>query len=77
METTVKLTEPIKFGSETIAELKFRKPKAKDFRGLKMPLSMGELLDLAGILSAQPKPVIDELGLDDTKKVLEVVGNFL
>ena len=77
MELTVKLSEPMQFGSETIAELKFRKPKAKDFRGLQMPLSMGALLDLAGHLAAQPKSVIDELGLADTKKVLEVIGDFL
>ena len=73
----IELKEPIKFGSETISKLVFRKPKAKDFRDLKMPLSVGELLDLAGKLSAQPKPVIDELGVEDTKTILGVVGDFL
>lgn len=77
MEIKIALSEPIKFGSENINELVFRKPKAKDFRQLKMPLSMGELLDLAGKLAGQPPSVIDELSVDDTKKVLEVVGNFL
>jgi hypothetical protein len=72
----VKLKEPIAFGSETITELRLRKPKAKDFRRMPMTPGVGDLLDLAGQLSAQPKPVIDELGAEDLMEVLECVGGF-
>ena len=73
---TVKLREPIPFGSETITELTLRKPKAKDFRRMPMSPGIGDLLDLAGQLSAQPKAVIDELGPEDMQEVLERVGDF-
>ncbi len=73
---TVKLKEPIPFGSETIAELTLRKPKAKDFRRMPMNPGVGDLLDLAGQLSGQPKVVIDELGAEDMHEVLERVGDF-
>lgn len=74
---TVKLKEPIAFGTETITELSIRKPKAKDFRGLPMQPAFGDLLDLAGRLSGQPRPVIDDLGAEDVMEVLNVVGNFM
>lgn len=73
----VTLKEPISFGSETVVELKLRPPKAKDFRRLPLELKLGDLLDLAGQLSGQPKAVIDELGVDDLARVMEVVGNFV
>lgn len=73
----VVLKEPISFGSETITELSLRRPKAKDFRRLPMEPGMGDLLDLAGALARQPKPVMDELGIEDMTSVLEVVGGFM
>lgn len=72
----LELKEPIVHGSEKIESLEFRKPKAKDFRGLPAQPNTGDLLDLAGRLCGQPKSVIDELGVEDMKEVLTVVGNF-
>lgn len=71
------LKEPIKQGSEIISELEMRKPKAKDFRGMSMNPDVGALLDLAGKLCAQPKSVMDELGVEDMKVILQAVGDFL
>ena len=51
---TIKLKEPIQFGSETIAELTIRKPKAKDMRGLKLKMDMSDMLELASKVCAQP-----------------------
>lgn len=78
MEPVVlKLGEPIRQGSEEITELKIRKPKAKDFRTLPMEPSMGDILNLAGRLCGQPPSVIDELGMEDTLKLMDIVGNFI
>lgn len=74
---TVKLREPITFGTQVIDELVIRKPKGKDFRQLPMEPGMGDILDLAGRLSGQPKPIIDELGAEDLLEVMNVVGGFL
>jgi hypothetical protein len=73
----VALKEPIPFGSETVTELKLRRPKAKDFRRLPLDPKLGDLLDLVGQLSGQPKAVIDELGVDDLSAVMGVVGDFV
>jgi hypothetical protein len=74
---TLKLKEPVQQGSEIISELKFRAPKAKDFRRLPSNPQTGDILDLAGRLCGQPPSMIDELGMEDMKAVLEVVGNFM
>lgn len=77
MDKVIKLKEPIKYGSETISELTIRKPKAKDLRKLSGNNSVSEILDLAGRLCGQPPSVMDELGMDDTMAILEIVGNFM
>ena len=76
-EVVLKLKEPIQVGSEQITELKFRKMKAKDIRNLPAAPNTGDLLNIAGKLCAQPPSVIDELGMEDTVEVLEVVSSFL
>ena len=73
---TVKLKDPIPFGSETITELTLREPLAKDFRRMPLNPNTGDLLDFAGQLAAQPKAVIDQLRRRDMQAVLEVVGGF-
>lgn len=77
MSKVLKLSNPIKFGSEEIKELTFREPKGKDMRSLPIPPNSGDLLDLAGKLCAQPNSVIDELSGPDVMKVLEIVGGFI
>lgn len=77
-EKSLKLVEPIIFGSETIEELKVRKPIAKDLR--KFPAeakNLGEMLDFAAHLCGQPAPIIDQLCLEDAVNLFEVISNFL
>ncbi len=74
---TLKLKEPIPFGSETISELVIRKPKAKDMRRMPAKPCMGDILDLLGALAGQPKVVIDELGMEDMTAASEVVEGFM
>lgn len=77
MSKTLKLKEPVQFGSETIAELTLRKPKAKDFRKMPAAPGVGDLLDLAARLAAQPPSVIDELCVEDMEAVLDAVSGFM
>lgn len=72
------LKEPITFGSDTITELRFRKPKAKDFRGFPAgPPAMDDILTLISRLSGQPTAIIDELGAEDLEEVSAIVGDFM
>lgn len=73
----IHLKQPITFGSETIASLTLRKPKAKDFRKLPMEPNFGDILDLIARLSGQPAPVIDEMGAEDLMEVAALVEGFM
>jgi hypothetical protein len=74
---TLKLKESIQQGTEQISELLVRKPKAKDIRKLPADPKTGDILDLAGRLCGQPPSVIDELCMEDTMELLDIVGNFI
>lgn len=76
-KVTYQLKKPIKYGSETITELVFREPKAKDFRA--MPVegqTIGHILDLAAKMCGQAPSVIDELSAKDLEGVSEIVEAF-
>jgi hypothetical protein len=71
------LKHPIKFGSEMITELTFRKPKAKDFRSFPAGTpTMGDILTLVGHLANQPDTVVDELSVEDMAAVSKVIDSF-
>lgn len=70
------LFEPIQYGSEKIEEMQIRKPKAKDLRPMPLEVQTKDLLDLGGRLAGHPPSVIDELCIEDTFDLLEIVGNF-
>lgn len=75
---TIPLLHPVPFGDQIIDKLEIRKPKARDFRGLKnldQPFSM--MLDLAAELSGLPASVVDDLEADDLPAVMEVMSGFL
>lgn len=75
---TVKLHLPFDFGERRVETLKIRRPKAKDLR--KMPaekIALGDMLDLIGRLTAEPKPLIDEIEVKDVTLLSEVVQHFL
>lgn len=76
---TVALRYPIAFGQETVTELRFRELKGKDMRTLKAAPGQNAavLMSLAGKLSGQPAPVIDELRGVDLRKVLTLVASFM
>lgn len=73
----IKLNTPIQYGSETIAELELRAPKAKDMRGMPLQMDFDSMLTLASRCTAQPPSVIDELSFDDLTAVMEEISNFI
>jgi hypothetical protein len=74
---TYTLKEPITFGSETVAELHVRKPKAKDLRGIPAEHRLVDhQLLLIVRLTGQPDVVIDELSLEDLEGVSSIIDGF-
>jgi len=76
MANIIKLKEPIQFGYETIRVLEFETMKAKHLRKMPAKPSMDDMLNLAGVLCGQPPSVMDELGMEDTQAVMDLVGGF-
>lgn len=76
-DNTIPLVKPVKFGEETITELRIREPVGRDFRTLDPRQPMGMVLDLAAILAGVSPKVIDQLGAADTMAVFEMVSGFL
>lgn len=74
---TIRLFYPIKFGSDVIEDLVFRRPKGKDMRDVPSKVAVGDMMKLAARLCGQPPSVMDELEMPDFNRVTEVVGNFL
>ena len=81
---TVKLDVPVQHGSERITELRLRKPRAGDLRGVKitvgeagMTLDLGAMLDLGANLAEVPPSVIAQLDLGDAMKVVSAVVPLL
>jgi hypothetical protein len=76
------LKKPIKLGEEgePISVLTFREEVvAGDMRGIPMrePPHYDDLMKIAGRLCGQPDPVMNKIGFEDMKEVLEIVGGFL
>ena len=76
---TLKLDYPIKWGEETISELKFNRPKGKHIRHVTTSPTIGELLDIAAKCCDHDSGsvIIDELDACDATKVADMVGDFL
>jgi len=78
MPKEITLIQPLKVGGEEVAVLKLRDPKARDFRALtSLDRPFAAMLDLAASLSDLPAAVLDEMGPEDTMKVVEAVSGFL
>lgn len=82
--TTIKLKTPITFGSQTIEELVFRRPKGKDFIGIELKigsdglvLDFSSILRLSGRLCGQPDAVMGEIDVADFQEVAGVVMGFI
>lgn len=74
----INLSEPVILGSEKIEQLKFKKAKAKQIRGLKLAeMDVGALLDIGGKLCGQTPLAMDELSPADALEVCAYVGKLL
>lgn len=75
---TLKLKDPIQFGSETIDELSFRPMNAGDARKVQRRegYEIDYVLKLAGRLCGQPDAALDLLSMDDLAEVAKVVEGF-
>lgn len=72
------LKKPVTVASQTITELTFREPVAKDIKGLDLESSTADgKLTLLGRLSGQSDFVIDSLSLVDVGGAWATVESFL
>lgn len=80
MEKIVKtytLKEPIPIGEGTLKELKFIKPKAKHMRHFKENTQIGDLLDLACLLTKRKAGDLDEMSIEDMHEVNEITSSLV
>lgn len=78
----VKLRHPVEFGSETIAELRFRRGRLGDLKGIALPsdaaaVRVDDLILLASRLSGQAPAVIERLDEEDSGEVLTLALGFI
>lgn len=80
---TITLTEPVIGEKGEIAELKFRRPRLGDLRGIRVRFSaagadidMADVITVAARLSDQPEAVISQLGMADASRVVTMVFGF-
>lgn len=75
---TLKLKHPYQFGSKTISEVHYRRPKAKDIKKIKPDkLETGDLIDLFASISDRMPAEIDEMDMEDTLQAIQLVSGFL
>lgn len=75
---TQSLKEPVTVGSETVTELKFKKPKAKHLKALRLGnADMSDMLTIVSRLTGQPSTVVEELSWEDALEAVAFVGKFL
>ena len=75
---TIKLATAVKHPDGDIAELKLRKPKAKDLRAMdKATGDIGKALALAQALSGVPLPYLEEMDGVDFIALSEAIKGFL
>lgn len=71
------LIEPITVNNETVTRLTVKKPKLRHLKSLPSAVQPGDILDLAVKLTGHLPNALDELGPEDTVKLMEVVSSFL
>jgi hypothetical protein len=82
---TVKLTEPIEFGKDTVIEELVVRPTARAFREFSLPMKEdGTVLyqpyALAAVgvkMAGQPNAIVDKLSVKDMSALAQVVMGFL
>jgi hypothetical protein len=74
----VKLSEPLIFGSEVIESLTLQKPKAKHIKNVEFKnAKLADILQVASKLSGVSVSYLDELSIEDAKRVADAVGELL
>lgn len=73
----LKLKEPLQRGSEVITELKFRKPRAGDFRNMSLSPKLGEIMDAAGKMCGMLTTEMDQLCFEDMTEVSKILGEVM
>lgn len=76
-KVTYKLKYPVKWGSETIAEIELGRLKGKDIKAMNKNSIMGDLMKLAAKSAKQPNSLFDEMDAEDVLEINEIVGDFL
>lgn len=74
---TVKLSEPITWGEETIRDVTLQPIKGKHLRKLPSSPSLDDILKVASKVSGQPSAVFDEMSAEDIGKIADAVGELL
>lgn len=75
---TIKLSDPIQFGQETITEIKLQVPRAKHIKDINAQNpTIRDILKVASKLSLISETALDELTIEDMVKVSDAVGNLL
>lgn len=74
----VKLKHPVTFGEEVIEELKFRRGKLGDIKGMKLgsEVAANDLCLIAARMAGQPPKVIEMLDVEDGGEVLSIALDF-
>lgn len=74
---TVKLSDPIQWGSETIKEVELTAVKGKHLRKLSANPTLNDLMNIASKVSGLSSAVFDEMSSEDVMKVADAVGELL
>lgn len=75
---TIKLIEPVKYGSEMVEELVVKPPRARHLREFPAKnQKVGDLMNVAALMCGRSDALIDELGMADWRQLEEVVSDFL
>jgi len=73
---TVKLVEPIEFGTETISQITLQPIRGKHLRILPTQPTLNDILKLASKISGVSSAVFDEMCSEDVVRVSEAVGEL-
>lgn len=78
---TYTLLKPVKFGSETVTEIRYKEPTGKHVRKVKIgpnanSLVMGDYMDVFAAVADVPAPVIDLLSPADCVEIIGLVESF-
>lgn len=74
---TIRLDEPISWGSETIKEVTLQPIQGKHLRKLSSEPNLNEILNIASKISGLSGGIFDEMASSDVMKVAEAVGELL